>query len=79
MAAANHTGIDVVSVIGTEIALYKPIPIKFIGYSGTKTVSYFGVFRNDISGNVYLKRSEIRLLDIETIEYINVPAESRAF
>jgi len=81
IAAANHTdwGLDVEVTIGTQIALYEPITVKFIGYSGTKTVPYYGVFRNDISGNVFLKYSEIRMWDIETIDYIDVPANSRTF
>lgn len=81
VAAANHTdwGLDVEAGIGTEIALRKPITVKFIGYSGTQTWPYYGVFRNDISGNVFLKYSEIRMWDIETIDYIDVPGASRSF
>jgi len=81
LAAANHTdwGLDVEVTIGTEIALHSPITVKFIGYSGTTTVPYYGVFRNDISRNVFLKYSQIRMWDIETIDYIDVPAKSRTF
>jgi len=81
IAAANHTdwGLDVEVTIGTQIALYEPITVKFIGYRGTNPMSYYGVFRDDISGNVFLKDTEIRMWDIETIDYIDVPANSRTF
>ena len=80
IATANHTdwGLDVEAAIGTEIQQKRLITVKFLGIAGTKTVPYYGVLRNDITNACFLKFSEKQMWDIKTIDYIDVPAESRA-